>query len=88
MISRINETILGSGFWIKIQSGFIHRVSSIRPAPEARYVNSIGIPFLSPCRGGIYDARHCGFDKSNPYRPAPEARYVNQSFLWGTHYSV
>ncbi len=42
------------------------------------YVHSIGISFLSPCRGGIYDARHCGFDKSNPYRSAPKVRYVHK----------
>ena len=27
---------------------------------------------------GIYDARHCGFDKSNPYRSAPKVRYVQK----------
>ena len=37
----------------------------------ASYLDSIGNPILNPCRGGIYDARHCGFDKSNPYRSAP-----------------
>jgi len=42
----------------------------------AAYLDCRGISFLSPCRGGIYDARHCGFDKSNPYRSAPKVRYV------------
>jgi hypothetical protein len=43
---------------------------------EIEKVDNIGISFLSPCRGGIYDARRCGFDKSNPYMSAPKVRYV------------
>jgi len=31
-----------------------------------------------PAQAGIYDARYCGFDKSNPYRSAPKVRYVHQ----------
>jgi len=30
-----------------------------------------------PAQAGIYDARHCGFDKSNPYRFALKVRYVH-----------
>ncbi len=42
-------------------------------------LDCIGISFLSPCRGGIYDAHHSGFDKSNPYRSAPKVRYVHEN---------
>ena len=43
----------------------------------------------SPCRGDIYDAHHCGFDKlacqmagrSNPYRSAPKVRYIKQIYV-------
>ena len=55
-------------------------------------VHSIGISFLSPCRGGIYDAPQSGIrparhrlrlqarraGKSNPYRFAPKVRYVHK----------
>ena len=54
----------------------VYLLGALNPILLSLYLDSIGNPILSPCRGGIYDARHCGFDKSNPYRSAPKVRYV------------